>query len=223
VGAAAVLARYAASVREDSRYQAEAQRAPKKVGSELELFDCLTCDLCIPVCPNAANFSFPVPVGEYRPGRVIWTGTQFEHGPGERLVVEKRHQIGCTADACNQCGECDVWCPEDGGPFLVKPNVFLSERSFDDHPERDGFRLSPDRRQIVWRRRGQTFAYARAPQGSQALFETPGGAILLDDDRPIATEGTGDVDLTIALSMRLILEGLEAGLGGTWLPPDALS
>ena len=30
---------------------------PTKVGSALALFDCLTCDKCIPLCPNDANFA----------------------------------------------------------------------------------------------------------------------------------------------------------------------
>jgi putative selenate reductase len=221
--AAGILSRYAESVRTDGRYRADAQKAPKKVGSELDLFDCLTCDLCIPVCPNAANFSFPAPAGEYRPGRLTWEGEHFELGEGEPLLVEKRHQIGCTADACNQCGECDLWCPEDGGPYLVKPNLFLSARSFEEHPEREGFLLSDDRRRLLWRRGSQLYAYVRPQDGGPARFEAPDGHVLLDGDRPVATAGHGDLDLRLALSMRLVLEGLEAGLDGTWLPPSALS
>ena len=57
----------------DPRYQAANHRkVPKKIGRRLQLFDCLTCDKCIPVCPNHANFSFrmpstpEVPLGEAR-------------------------------------------------------------------------------------------------------------------------------------------------------------
>ena len=61
VSAARVLnsAAYAERVLSDPRYSAaENATPPKKIGSALVLFDCLTCDKCIPVCPNDANFSF---------------------------------------------------------------------------------------------------------------------------------------------------------------------
>jgi len=30
-----------------------------------------------------------------------------------------------NADFCDDCGNCDVFCPEDGGPHLIKPLTFL--------------------------------------------------------------------------------------------------
>ena len=27
-------------------------QAPRKIGSHLKLFDCVSCDKCVPVCPN---------------------------------------------------------------------------------------------------------------------------------------------------------------------------
>ena len=41
----------------DPRYRADAHRqGPRKIGSMLWLFDCISCDKCVPVCPNDANF-----------------------------------------------------------------------------------------------------------------------------------------------------------------------
>ena len=34
---------------------------PRKINSHLVLFDCITCDKCIPVCPNDANFIYETP------------------------------------------------------------------------------------------------------------------------------------------------------------------
>ena len=36
-------------------------KPPTKSGTRLWLFDCLTCDKCIPVCPNDANFVLAIP------------------------------------------------------------------------------------------------------------------------------------------------------------------
>ena len=43
----------------DPRYRAAKNRAvPRKIGSQLWLFDCINCDKCVPVCPNDANFVY---------------------------------------------------------------------------------------------------------------------------------------------------------------------
>ena len=48
-----------AETQADPRYRAAQNRAvPKKIDSHLVTFDCITCDKCIPVCPNDANFSY---------------------------------------------------------------------------------------------------------------------------------------------------------------------
>ena len=41
--------------------RAHHDKPPRKIGHALALFDCVTCDKCIPVCPNAANFTYPTP------------------------------------------------------------------------------------------------------------------------------------------------------------------
>src|SRR5439155_6462759 len=45
----------------DERYTFEKNKAvPKRIGSDLWLYDCINCDKCIPVCPNDANFFYEV-------------------------------------------------------------------------------------------------------------------------------------------------------------------
>src|SRR5207302_754242 len=53
---------YLAKLLEDPRYEREANlKLPPKVGTKLSLFDCITCDKCVPVCPNDANFTYVLP------------------------------------------------------------------------------------------------------------------------------------------------------------------
>ncbi len=202
----------------DPAWHRDVQKAPRKVGTDLVLLDCLTCDKCIPVCPNGANFAFDVPKGTWNPGRLSWTGGDFQRSEGQPLVADKRHQIGNVADACNLCGQCDPWCPEDGGPYLVKPTLFLSAESWSDHPDREGFLVAPDRHWIRWRRPGLELCFARTPDGG-ARLETETGTIWLRDDIPERTEGTGSLDLRDAVTLRLLLEGFDAAGSGIWLPP----
>jgi len=215
--AAAVLRATAAGLPDDPRYARAANRkAPRKIGSDLDLLDCLTCDKCIPVCPNAANFSVPLPLGEHNRGRVRWEGDRRERSDGELLVVAKKHQIGNVIDSCNLCGSCDVWCPEDGGPYIVKPHLYLSEATWDAHRDRDGFLL--DERGLRWRRGPVELSWIPQADGT-ARFELPTGALRLRGDEPIGSEGTGDVDLRDAVTMRLFYSAFSEARESIWLPP----
>ncbi|HRI08349.1 MAG TPA: hypothetical protein PKW35_11050, partial [Nannocystaceae bacterium] len=135
---------YAASLLTNPRYTA-AQNAkpPKKVGTRLELFDCVSCDKCVPVCPNHANFRYTLPKTTLPVVKLVrerdGSWTRRELAP---LVIEEQHQYANFADFCNECGNCDVFCPEDGGPYVVKPRFFGSLRDFEGMAEHDGFWVS---------------------------------------------------------------------------------
>ena len=54
------------------------------------------------------------------------------------LRIEEKHQIANFADFCNDCGNCDVFCPEDGGPYVIKPRFFANEASYREAASQDG-------------------------------------------------------------------------------------
>jgi putative selenate reductase len=118
--------RYVERLAEDPRYHADSHRkAPRKIGRRLKFFDCVTCNKCIPVCPNDANFSVAMP-------------------STPQVPVTKARQIVNFADFCNDCGNCDVFCLEDGGPYLLKPRLFVDrERWLNDAP-RDAVLVESD-------------------------------------------------------------------------------
>jgi len=131
-----------AETQADSRYRAAQNRAvPKKIDSHLVTFDCITCDKCIPVCPNDANFSYHT--GEvrlkYRDLEVRPDGSVRPVGDEREFVLEKADQIANFADYCNHCGNCDTFCPEYDGPYLKKPNFYGSRAAFDAGAPHDGF------------------------------------------------------------------------------------
>jgi putative selenate reductase len=116
-----------AALHEDPRYRWEKNRgAPKKIGSALHLFDCISCDKCVPVCPNDANFVYETRPREVRLDELCLERGELRLRPGPKVQVTGAHQIGNFADFCNECGNCDVFCPEDGGPFIEKPRFFGS-------------------------------------------------------------------------------------------------
>lgn len=133
----------AKSARQDARYKFSANnRLPKKGDTKLSLFDCITCKLCLPVCPNAANFTYRLP------DKQIDTHTwNIENGEITLLAVkpisfEKDTQIGNLNDFCNACGNCDTFCPELGGPFLMKARFYLLKENFDQSKHEPAFHFS---------------------------------------------------------------------------------
>lgn len=137
---------YVASLASSPRYASVSNtRSPKKVGTTLVLFDCLTCDKCIPVCPNHANFTYVLPKATLPVVKLRHaadgTFTTHEAPP---LEIAKKHQIANFADFCNDCGNCDVFCPEDGGPYVLKPRFFGSHAAWAAASELDGFHVAPD-------------------------------------------------------------------------------
>ena len=95
-------------------------RLPRRVDHVLEPWGCVACNLCVTVCPNDAFFPLPTPEGMDVPGD---------------------HQYLLFAELCNRCGNCMVFCPEDGDPAAVKPALFLDPDRFASS-DRPGFLLS---------------------------------------------------------------------------------
>ncbi|HYM96509.1 MAG TPA: 4Fe-4S dicluster domain-containing protein, partial [Candidatus Sulfotelmatobacter sp.] len=124
----------------DPRYSwAQNSKEPNKIDSHLFTFDCISCDKCLPVCPNDANFVF-----ETEPVRFQYRDYRLSRGalhPDESrwFAIEQRHQLANFADFCNECGNCDTFCPEYGGPFIEKPGFFADRGAYEGRPGHDGF------------------------------------------------------------------------------------
>jgi putative selenate reductase len=130
----------------DARYQwAKNKALPRKIGSKLWLYDCISCDKCVPVCPNDANFVYQSEAAEiaYHNYEFL-SGCEARAVPGGMFKTTRAHQFANYADACNDCGNCDIFCPEDGGPQIEKPRFFGSLESYHKFAGRNGFFLDFD-------------------------------------------------------------------------------
>jgi putative selenate reductase len=164
-----------ARVTGDPRYAAGRNgKPPRKIGSQLQLLDCISCDKCVPVCPNDANFSIETPVEElpYEDVLVDAVGA-VTRAAGGLWTVKRERQWANFADACNECGNCDVFCPEDGGPYVVKARFFGSQASFVATPALDGFLVEPADSGFV--------VHARVDQAPYVLRVDASGAAVLED------------------------------------------
>lgn len=201
---------YADAVLDEPRYRRAANaKPPRRVGTHLVLFDCLSCDKCVPVCPNDANFTFVLPAEEIPILRLRRNGTGWSAVSDRKLVIAKPHQIGNIADLCNDCGNCDVFCPEEGGPYKVKPRFFVSLERWRHDRDKDGVHLDGDI--VLGRFDGAEY---RLEVGATTRFAGPGFEVSFDPADPAATlEGEvsgNELDLT----WYLVLDRLRRGALG---------
>ncbi|MEK6675517.1 MAG: hypothetical protein AABZ47_07675, partial [Planctomycetota bacterium] len=185
--------------RNEPRYRADRNRAvPKRIESNLQTFDCITCDKCIPVCPNAANFTYPTPKVDFEfHDIVVSTSSQWRFDEARRFAIEQSIQIACFADFCNECGNCDTFCPEYGGPYIKKPSFFGSLESWFRASPRDGFVVGQeeDRRWIRGRIRGREFELSVDVGGGRRQFR----------DGPVTVDFIGSNEAPHAISVQVEL------------------
>jgi len=146
--------------------------APRKIGSKLWLYDCINCDKCVPVCPNDANFSY-----ETAPHRIEFDNFELQPGlirhiPGGVLRILKARQYGNYADACNDCGNCDIFCPEAGGPNLEKPRFYSTRDTYRRHSGDNCFYVDWSRHAIYGTLGGKSYVLTLDPDHDRACFET---------------------------------------------------
>jgi putative selenate reductase len=206
-------------VQAEPRYRARANRKiPKRIDSHLHTFDCITCDKCIPVCPNAANFLYATEKEELTFTDYVVQGKSLSAGAERRIAVERTEQIANFADFCNDCGNCDTFCPEYDGPFIRKPNFFGSFQAWASFPRRDGFFIdtSLPHRRIHGRIRGKNYLLDADATWNGLRFEDGVVCLFLRSDHTIEnwfafgpSDATGHiVDMTAYHTLRILLSSL---------------
>ena len=160
------------------RYHASANaKTPRRIESTLALYDCINCDLCISACPNDAIFAYEATPRDTGTRRLrIGSGGVVDLGVGAGFRIETAHQLAVFDGACNECSNCELYCPEHGAPFLLKEQVFLGSDPF-FRSERDGFHLSGD---ILEARIGGRRLDLRVPDGSDAVVVADGVEFTVD-------------------------------------------
>ena len=120
-GHASTSAAYVAALHADGGepYRLAAnEKLPRAVDHELELFGCVACNFCITVCPNDAFFNIKSLEG-----------------------MADRQQYLVFAELCNECGNCMVFCPEQGDPAMIKPRLYTDPAVFEGR-EGQGFLIA---------------------------------------------------------------------------------
>ena len=203
---------YAENATLDQRYAlVKNSKPPTKVGSMLELFDCLTCDKCIPVCPNDANFMLSIPPEQVPVKTLTFQDGSWSVEESGKLVLEKKHQIANFADFCNECGNCDIFCPEDGGPYVLNPRFFGSRESFREFSNHDGFFIERNNGGDTVLARFSQDEYESTLMNGEVQFSGPGFNIRFSADDPEKTV-SGEAETSVDLTRYEIMEKIRWGI-----------
>jgi putative selenate reductase len=212
---------YADRVLADERYtRARNARPPRKIGRRLRLFDCISCDKCVPVCPNDANFAFRVPPLDVPIVRLRLEDGRWrarEHG---RLAIREPRQFATFADFCNDCGNCDVFCPEDGGPYLIKPRFYGTAEAWASDRARDGFFVARTAAGATVLGRFDGREYRIDAIGSEIRYSGDGFAVAFDERDPVGSvrgEASVEVDLTYFHVMHVLQVGVLSEDDVNWV------
>lgn len=156
------LSAQAAEARQDTRYAAPAPAAVTTTRPPLALIDCESCNQCALACPNGAFFDVPSPAaGECTPAPAC-----------ERQWV-------VLADFCNSCGNCDTFCPQEGGPYRVKARFHSSRAAWLADPHPHAALIEAEGERITVREGTREYALVHAAvaghDGSEWCFEQATG------------------------------------------------
>ncbi|MCB2195962.1 MAG: putative selenate reductase subunit YgfK [Bacteroidetes bacterium] len=118
---------------------------------------CLQCDemcnICTTVCPNFANYSYEIePVGYYLQKAVKHSDGDIEIQNEGLFEVNQKYQILNIANFCNECGNCNTFCPTNSAPYKEKPKFWLTRTSFDLAEE--GFYLE-NNQTLIFKHKGE--------------------------------------------------------------------
>jgi len=206
----------AEKARNDPRYRYEQnKKSPTRINSILVTFDCITCDKCIPVCPNAANFTYPTPKlsFDFHDVLVAADGSIREAAEPRHFEIDKDMQIANFADFCNECGNCDTFCPEYGGPYIKKPGFYSSRQTWEAAKPRDGFVVEDlsGSASIRGRMKSVEYALVRGKDG-ESHFSWGGGEAIVSADHAVrsakAASGPTRIDMGTYHTLRHLLQGI---------------
>jgi len=110
----------------------------------VEASRCLQCDLvcnvCVSVCPNRANVALRAEPVSYPLQRAVRSGDGTMVETLGKVEIDQPYQIVNIADFCNECGNCDTFCPTSGAPYKDKFKMHLTHASLEAYGE--GFHLA---------------------------------------------------------------------------------
>jgi putative selenate reductase len=165
---------------------------------------------------------YPTPAGtiDYRDLLIAPDGSISPEGcPIKQFHVREAMQIGIYADFCNECGNCDTFCPERGGPYKEKPGLYGSLETWEAAAPRDGVFIRDEQTRVSmlarFKEKQYTFELLRSPATYRfydgvvavTIDAETGNAIRADRDAEAGAE-PHIVEMEMFFLLKVLLDGL---------------
>jgi len=177
---------------------------------------CLLCDevcnICTTVCPNVAIHSYEIkPFSRLLQKLVRENGEWVVIKDDQPFEIKQQRQIIHIADWCNNCGNCNTFCPSADAPYKMKPHLFISKEAFDI--EQEGFWFEQSNGKNILYRRSDGKTSMLASENGKLIYESDANRIVLNQDNMEVTEyfisdfDGDEIGLQLIVEMSLILQG----------------
>jgi len=179
---------------------------------------CLLCDevcnICTTVCPNFANFYYETEKETLDLQKLVLKQGRFQILNDEPFVIRQGIQILNIDNFCNECGNCDTFCPTQEAPYKSKPKVFLTRGSFDDASTGYYLENKGNRTRLLGKTAGNPSVLEEKKE--TFIFENESIKVSLGKTDFIVLEASlkpgskdGTISLEEAAHMRVILQGMK--------------
>jgi len=122
--------------------------------------------------------------------------------------IRQQYQILHIANFCNECGNCNTFCPTNSAPYKEKPKLYLTEESFDNSKE--GYWLNND----ILHLKKDNIIYTLLQIENQYIFDTADAKIILNktdfriQNVDIKNKNFEEVNLGVASEMAVVWIGV---------------
>jgi len=177
--------------------------------AKIEATRCLECNkycsLCVTVCPNRAIQTYETEEFELDVPTVKFPGATAEIISTTPFRVYQAFQTLIQTDFCNECANCETFCPTAGAPYRDKPRLYMQVTEFAAE-ENNAFMLIEQRdgfKGIRAKYNGEVHELIRYHDQTIA-YNANGVRIVLDENTFEIRDTAADAILHGSLKMSLI-------------------
>ena len=149
-------------------------RTPVRDDMVTEAERCLSCDemcsICTTVCPNLANRCYIITPRTFILQKAVRTENgQIQYSDDGSLEIKQKYQIINIANFCNECGNCNTFCPTAGAPWKDKPKFYLTVPSFNQAEEGYFLSVLRNKNNLIYKLNGNITTLSEFPD--EYVFE----------------------------------------------------
>ncbi|MDB4303248.1 DUF559 domain-containing protein, partial [Desulfosarcina sp.] len=179
--------------------------------AQTEASRCLKCDelcnTCVTVCPNLALYSYFVEPIEYSLAKLVKSNGKVEVIPDGKFTITQAPQILHIADWCNECGNCNTFCPTSGAPYKEKPHLYINKQAF----EKDDNCYHYDEKEKVLNLKQNGILHQLSKNNEEFNYKINKSEIIFDKNtfkiKSHNIQSKDSVELKVAAEMSIIWEG----------------